>query len=224
MTGFIAVHRGRFGVEPICRVMELPPSTYWAARSRPPSDRSLRDEFLKPEIRRVHKENYGVYGAHKLWKQLHREGIRVARCSVARLMRALGLRGMRRGKTCRTTVPDEAAVRPADLVCRRFAAARPDQLSRRGLHLRADLGGLLLRRLRDRRVQPDDRRLVAVELAAHRDAPGGAGDGALAAGRSAARPGAPLRPRLPVHLDPLYGTPRRGRDRPVDRLCRRRLR
>ena len=76
----------------------------------------------------MHKENYGVYGAHKLWRQLHREGIRVARCSVARLMRALGLRGMRRGKTCRTTVPDEAAVRPADLVCRRFAASRPDQL------------------------------------------------------------------------------------------------
>src|SRR5665647_81868 len=88
MTGFIAAHRGRFGVEPLCRVMELNPSTYWAARSRPPSERSLRDEFLKPEIRRVHKENYGVYGAHKLWKQLHREGIRVARCTVARLMRA----------------------------------------------------------------------------------------------------------------------------------------
>ena len=128
MTGFIAAHRGRFGVEPICRVMECSPSTYWAARSRPPSERSLRDEFLKPEIRRVHKENYGVYGAHKLWRQLHREGIRVARCTVARLMRALGLRGVRRGKKCRTTVPDEAAVRPADLVCRRFAASRPDQL------------------------------------------------------------------------------------------------
>ena len=128
MTGFIAAHRGRFGVEPICRVMEFAHSTYWAARSRPPSQRSLRDELLKPEIRRVHKENYGVYGVHKLWKQLNREGIRVARCTVARLMRALGLRGVRRGKTCRTTVPDEAAVRQADLVCRRFAAARHDQL------------------------------------------------------------------------------------------------
>ena len=128
MTSFIAAHRGRFGVEPICRVMEFAPSTYWAARSRPPSDRSLRDEQLKPEIRRVHKENYGVYGAHKLWKQLNREGIRVARCTVARLMRALGLRGVRRGKKCRTTVPDETAVRSADLVCRLFAAARPDQL------------------------------------------------------------------------------------------------
>ena len=128
MTGFIEAHRGRFGVEPICRVMECSPSTYWAARSRPPSERALRDELLRPEIVRVHKENYGVYGAHKLWKQLNREGIKVARCTVRRLMRALGLRGVRRGKKCRTTVPDETAVRPADLVCRRFAAARPDQL------------------------------------------------------------------------------------------------
>ena len=128
MTGFIEEHRGRFGVEPICRVMEFAPSTYWAARSRPPSDRSLRDEQLKPEIRRVHKENYGVYGAHKVWRQLNREGIRVARCTVARLMRALGLRGVRRGKKCRTTVCDDTAVRPADLVCRLFTAERPDQL------------------------------------------------------------------------------------------------
>ncbi len=128
MTGFIEAHRGRFGVEPICRVMEFNPSTYWAARSRPPSERALRDEVLRAEIRRVHKENYGVYGAHKLWKQLNREGIRVARCTVRRLMRALGLRGVRRGKKCRTTTPDETAVRPADLVCRHFAAERPDQL------------------------------------------------------------------------------------------------
>ena len=128
MTGFIEAHRGRHGVEPICRVMEFAPSTYWAARSRPPSERALRDELLKPEIRRVHKENYGVYGVRKLWKQLNREGIKVARRTVARLMRALGLRGVRRGKKCRTTTPDEAAVRLADLVCRRFAAERPDQL------------------------------------------------------------------------------------------------
>ena len=93
MTGFIESHRGRFGVEPICRVMQFNPSTYWTAQHRAPSERSLRDESLKPEIRRVHKENYGVYGAHKLWKQLNREGIHVARCTVARLMRELGLRG-----------------------------------------------------------------------------------------------------------------------------------
>jgi putative transposase len=128
MTGFIQEHRGRFGVEPICRVMEANPSTYWAARNRAPSDRSIRDEGLNPEIKRVHAENYGVYGAHKLWKQLNREGIVVARCTVARLMRELGLRGVRRGKKVRTTVADENAQRAADLVCRRFKAACPDQL------------------------------------------------------------------------------------------------
>jgi putative transposase len=128
MTGFIEEHRGRFGVEPICRVMEFNPSTYWAARSRPPSQRSLRDQQLKPEIKRVHKANYGVYGAHKVWKQLNREQTRVARCTVRRLMRELELRGVRRGRRCRTTVCDENAVRAADLVCRIFAAERPDQL------------------------------------------------------------------------------------------------
>lgn len=128
MTGFIESHRGRFGVEPICRVMQFNPSTYWTAQHRAPSERSLRDESLKPEIRRVHKENYGVYGAHKLWKQLNREGIHVARCTVARLMRELGLRGVRRGKAVRTTVPDAGAPRPADLVSRQFVATRPNQL------------------------------------------------------------------------------------------------
>jgi putative transposase len=128
MTALIDEQRGRFGVEPICRVMECNPSTYWASRSRPPSDRSIRDECLKPEVERVHADNYGVYGAHKLWKQLNREGIRVARCTVARLMRELGLRGVRRGKAVRTTTPDETALRAADLVSRHFLALRPDQL------------------------------------------------------------------------------------------------
>ena len=128
MTAFIDEHRGLLGVEPICRVMELNPSTYWAACSRPPSARSLRDEALRPEIKRVHKANYGVYGAHKVWKQLNREGIRVARCTVARLMRELHLRGVRRGKTVITTTPDAGAPRPADLVARHFVATRPNQL------------------------------------------------------------------------------------------------
>lgn len=76
----------------------------------------------------MHKDNYGVYGVHKVWRQLNREGTRVARCTVARLMRDLGLRGVRRGKKVRTTVPDEAAPRSADLVCRQFEAQRPDRL------------------------------------------------------------------------------------------------
>lgn len=128
MTGFIAEHRGRFGVEPICRVMDFNPSTYYAARDRTPSARAPRDEDLKDEIKRVHKANYGVYGVRKVWRQLNREGICVARCTVARLMRELGLRGVRRGKAVRTTTPDAGAPRPADLVERDFAADRPNRL------------------------------------------------------------------------------------------------
>ena len=105
MTGFIEAHRGRFGVEPICRVMDSAPSTYWAARSRPPSKRALRDAELKPEIRRVHKENYGVYGAHKLWRQLNREGIRVARCTA----RAPHARPGTARRAPRQEVPHDAA-------------------------------------------------------------------------------------------------------------------
>jgi putative transposase len=125
MTAFIEAHRGRFGVEPICRVMECAPSTYYAARHRAPSARALRDEVLKDEIERAHKENYGVYGARKIWKQLNREGFSVARCTVRRLMRELGLRGVRRGKTIITTTPGEKNPRPADLVERDFARIAP---------------------------------------------------------------------------------------------------
>lgn len=128
MTRFIEQHRDRFGVEPICRVVDFAPSTYWASRTRLPSDRSIRDECLRPEVARVHAENYGVYGAHKVWKQMNREGFRIARCTVARLMRDLGLRGVRRGKRVQTTIPGEPTMRPADLVDRRFTATRPDEL------------------------------------------------------------------------------------------------
>lgn len=128
MTAFIEEHRGRFGVEPICRVMDCNPSSYYAARDRAPSARALRDEHLRDEIARVHKENYGVYGGRKVWRQLNREGIRVARCTVARLMRELHLRGVRRGKAVRTTRPDAGVPRPPDLVERDFAATRPNQL------------------------------------------------------------------------------------------------
>ncbi len=126
---FIDDHRPRWGVEPICRALQFAPSTYYAAKSRPPSARSLRDAALKPEIARVHRENLSVYGAEKVWRQLHREDIAVARCTVERLMADLGLRGVQREKTRRTTTPAEPSVaRPADLVSRRFVATRPNQL------------------------------------------------------------------------------------------------
>ena len=128
MTAFIDAHRGEFGVEPICRALQFAPSTYWSAKRRAPSARSVRDEQLKAEIARVHAENFGVYGAPKVWVQLNREGHRVARCTVERLMRDLGLRGVTRGKPRRTTVADTTAERPRDLVERRFSAAAPNRL------------------------------------------------------------------------------------------------
>ena len=116
MTRFIETHRERFGVEPICRELQVAPSTYYAARQRPRSARRIRDEALQVKLRQVHAEHFGVYGARKLWRQLTREGILVARCTVERLMRALSLPGVVRGKSRRTTLPDEHAPRPADLV------------------------------------------------------------------------------------------------------------
>jgi putative transposase len=128
MTKYIDAQRDRYGVEPICRVLQFAPATYYAATSRPPSARSIRDEALKAEVDRVWKEHRRVYGADKVWAQLNREGIRVARCTVERLMRDLGIRGVVRGKTVRTTFGGEAADRPADLVDRQFRAPAPNRL------------------------------------------------------------------------------------------------
>jgi putative transposase len=128
MIAYIDQHKGRYGVEPICRVLPIAPSTYYQHTKGPRSARAVRDAQLKVEIRRVHAEHLGVYGARKLWRQLHREGIVVARCTVERLMGELGLEGVRRGKPQRTTTPDAAAARPADLVERNFSAQRPNQL------------------------------------------------------------------------------------------------
>jgi putative transposase len=106
----------------------IAPSTYYDAARRPPSARAVRQEQLKGHVIRVHAENYGVYGARKVWLALNREGIAVARCTVERLMRELGLAGARRGKRVRTTRPDAAAARPADLVRRNFTRPAPDRL------------------------------------------------------------------------------------------------
>jgi putative transposase len=128
MIAYIDQNRDRYGVEPICDVLPIAPSTYYDARTRPPSARAVRDAELEPEIARVHAENLSVYGVEKVWHQLLREGIVVGRDRVGRLMASLGLRGAVRGKTRRTTTPDEAAPRPDDLVERDFSAGRPDQL------------------------------------------------------------------------------------------------
>ena len=128
MIAYIDANRDRFGVEPICEVLPIAPSTYYQHRQPRASARAVRDAGLKVEIRRVHEDNFGVYGARKVWRQLHREGIMVARCTVERLMRELCLQGVRRGTPRRTTTPAAADTRPADLVKRDFSATKPNQL------------------------------------------------------------------------------------------------
>jgi transposase InsO family protein len=133
MIGFIDDHRGVYGVEPICKVLPIAPSTYraQAARRRDPATlpaRARRDAALMPEIARVFEENFRVYGVRKVWRQLKREGHDLARCTVARLMRGMGLQGVIRGKPVRTTISDKAAPCPLDHVNRQFKAPRPNAL------------------------------------------------------------------------------------------------
>jgi len=133
VNAYIDQHRDAYGVEPICQVLQIAPSAYrrHAARKRDPdlrSARAKRDEALTAEVERVWQANLRVYGADKVWKQLNREGVPVARCTVERLMRRLGMQGTRRGKTVRTTVPDRSMPCPLDRVHRQFKADRPNQL------------------------------------------------------------------------------------------------
>jgi putative transposase len=133
MIAFIDDHRGAYGVEPICKVLPIAPSTYYAhvARRADPTKRSARarsDAALMIEIRRVFDGNFQVYGVRKVWRQLRREGFDVARCTVARLMKAMDLQGVIRGKSARTTVGDKAAPCPLDRVNRDFKAPAPNRL------------------------------------------------------------------------------------------------
>lgn len=133
MVRFIDEHREGYGVEPICGVLPIAPSTYYhhKAQEADPtrrSQRGQRDERLREEVDRVWKQNQEVYGVRKVWRQLNREGHSVARCTVARLMGELGLEGVVRGKQPRTTIPADVADRPMDLVQRNFTAEQPNQL------------------------------------------------------------------------------------------------
>ncbi len=133
MVAFIDAHRTTYGVEPICAVLPIAPSTYYEAKRceadpQRRSSRAQRDERLREDVDRVWQANRRVYGARKVWKQLAREGIVVARCTVERLMRAEGLAGVVRGRRVRTTIAEDAADRPRDLVDRVFEATRPNQL------------------------------------------------------------------------------------------------
>jgi len=133
MVSFIDDHRGEYGVEPICAVLPVAPSTYYEHKAREADPeraplRVRRDVELRTEIRRVWEENFRVYGVRKVWRQLSREGIPVARCTVARLMRDLGLQGVVRGRRLKTTVAAEELPRAADRVNRDFKVARPNAL------------------------------------------------------------------------------------------------
>lgn len=135
MIRFIDAHKERrsaglrWGIEPTCKQLRIAPSTYHAAKQRPPSARAVRDAALRPKILRVWEQNLSVYGADKVWDQLNKDGIRVARCTVERLMRDMGLQGCRRGRPwVRTTTGDERLCRPADLVERQFRAPAPNRL------------------------------------------------------------------------------------------------
>jgi putative transposase len=136
IVDYIDAHRARFGVVPICRVLTqhgipIAPSTFYEvlrARAAGPTPAQVRDAELSAHIRRVHAENFGVYGARKVWLTLNREGIAVARCTVERLMKQLDLHRVRRGKTKRTTIADPASTRPSDLVGRRFSPPAPNLL------------------------------------------------------------------------------------------------
>jgi putative transposase len=134
MVAFIDQHRDVYGVEPICAVLPIAPSTYFLrkAQQQDPEQRSARarrDDELRREIQRVWDEHQQVYGPRKVWRQLRREGVRIARCTVERLMREIGLRGAVRGRAWKiTTQADPAVARPTDLVDRQFTATRPNQL------------------------------------------------------------------------------------------------
>lgn len=178
IVDYIDAHRGslvggkKLGVEPICGVLrdagvQIAPSSFYAAKSRPPSARSVRDSELVEDIRVAHAANLGVYGARKIHAELNREGVPVARCTVERLMRAEGLRGIPRAKTRRTTIGDGAETErpedPGETEVRRDRAepavgGRPD-LCPHALRMG-------LRRVRPRRVLPDGRRLAGVHVAA----------------------------------------------------------
>lgn len=130
---FIDAHRDAYGVEPICKVLPIAPSTYHRHKELEQhperrSGRAKRDERLSEHIQRVWEENHRNYGARKVWKQLKRESVPAARCTVERLMGKLGLAGVRRGRRCVTTIPSDLADKPLDLVNRAFTAAHPNQL------------------------------------------------------------------------------------------------
>jgi putative transposase len=236
---FIAAHADqdvgglRWGVEPICRVLSehgcpIAPSTYYAARAATsrPSQRQLRDIELRVEIRRVHAQNYGVYGARKVWLQLNREGVAVARCTIERLMGELGLVGARRGRRVRTTLVDPTATRPADLVERNFNPPAPNRTwvadftyvpTWSGMVYVAFVIDAYSRRILGWRAAASMKTalvLDALEQAVWTRTRDGVADlSGLIHHHDAGS----------IHIDCVHRAPRRGRHRPIGRIDRRRV-
>jgi putative transposase len=176
-------HRAEFGVEPICRALQVAPSTYYAAATRPASARSVRDAMLIAVLVAIWMANYRVYGAHKLWGAAQRAGHEIGRDQVARLMILAGIEGVsRRRRKVRTTRPDPSAPRPADLVERNFTATRPNALWVTEPDVRADVGRVRVRVFHRRRVLADDRRLACRRAHADRHGARRARDGPVVAG------------------------------------------
>ncbi len=225
MITFIDENKEEYGVEPICDVIEIAPATYYERKhqEREPdrrSKRAKRDEVLRPEIQRVFDENYGVYGVRKVWIQLNREHIPVAKCTVRRLMRQMGLRGATRGKAFTvTTIPDDLLARPKDLVERDFTADAPNRLwiadityvpTRAGFVYVAFITDVYSRRIvgwRASRSLETDLALDALEQAIWDRLDGGTTDLIHHSDRGVA-----------ISVDSLLGTPRRGRHRTIGRI------
>ena len=235
MIAFIDEHRTRHGVEPICRVLPIAPSTYHAhaARCADPGKlpaRARRDITLKTEIRRVYEENFRVYGVRKVWRQLLREGIAVARCTVARLMRTMGLQGVVRGKRVRTTISNAATSCPLDHVNRQFKAPRPNALwvsdftyvtTWAGFVYVAFIIDVFARRIPRVGLRPPEDRLwlACLPHGSRRLCAGRAGAGlARAPTRPGRRPRSPQRCAIP--LDQIYRAACRGGHRALGRQRR----
>ena len=225
MTAFIDDYKGEYGVEPICRVLPIAPSTYYETKrqQREPDRRSARarrDEELCGEIQRVFDANYRVYGTHKVWRQLNREGITVAKCTVRRLMRQLGIQGVTRGRAFTTTTkPDEMLARPRDLVDRDFTATGPNELWVSDLTYVATWSGFTYVAFV---IDVYSRRIVGWRAATSLctdlalDALGTSDLGSPRRRPAASRP--PLRCRKPISVYSLHRTTRRSRHRTLSRI------
>ena len=221
---FVDANRAEFGVEPVCCALQVAPSTYWTAKRRPPSARALRDARMMPVLLALWQANYSVYGARKLWVAARRAGHDIGRDQVARLMKQLGIRGVKRAKKVRTTRADPAAERPADLVERDFTAEGPNQLWVADLTHVATWSGVAYACFI---TDAFSRRIVGLAGSvehAHPDGPRRARNGPLEPRRTPGRTRRARRRRQPVHQHPLRRAARRHRRRPVSRVGRRLLR